>query len=107
LWRKADKKITLEDVMELQRYRYEDTDKNANLPENAGVRTIGTPTSIDAHIIQMKDTLPKAVGGVMWMAMANAEHSVYLPFYGNITDTYPAYKVNNEMDPYKSIIIFK
>ena len=30
LWRKADKKITLEDVMELQRYRYEDTDKNAN-----------------------------------------------------------------------------
>ena len=93
--------------MELQRYRYEDTDKNANLSENAGVRTIGTPTSIDGHIIQMKDTLPKAVGGVMWMAMANAEHSVYLPFYGNITDTYPAYKVNNEIDPYKSIIIFK
>ena len=96
LWRKADKKITLEDVMELQRYRYEDTDKNANLPENAGVRAIGTPTSMECHIIQMKDTLPKAVGGVMWMAMANAEHSVYLPFYGNITDTFAPYKVNNE-----------
>ena len=97
LWRKADKKITLEDVMELQRYRYEDTAKNANLPENTSVRAIGTPTSMECHIIQMKDTLPKTVGGVMWMAMANAEHSVYLPFYGNIMDTISAYKVDNEL----------
>jgi len=31
------------------------------------------------------------------MAMADAEHSLYLPFYGNITDTYAAYKVDNKM----------
>ncbi|MGP1594896.1 MAG: C69 family dipeptidase [Treponema sp.] len=92
IWRKADKKITLEDVMELQRYRYEDTAKNANLPENNAVRAIGTCTSMECHIIQMKDTLPKSVGGVLWLSMANAEHSVYLPFYGNITDTIPPYK---------------
>lgn len=95
LWRKADKKITLEDVMELQRYRYEDTDKNANLAENACIRPIGAPTSMECHIIQMKPELPQSVGGVMWLAMANAEHSVYLPFYGNITDTLQPYKVED------------
>ncbi|MGP1576313.1 MAG: C69 family dipeptidase [Treponema sp.] len=95
IWRKADKKITLDDVMELQRYRYEDTEKNANLPENNTVRAIGTCTSMECHIIQMKDTLPKSVGGVLWLSMASAEHSVYLPFYGNITDTIPPYKVSD------------
>lgn len=97
LWRKPDKKLSVKDIMELQRYRYEDTDKNANLEKNKGVRAIGTPTSMECHIIQMKDSLPKDVGGVMWMAMANAEHSVYLPFYGNIHDTIAPYKVADEL----------
>lgn len=96
LWRKPDKKISVKDVMELQRYRYEDTDKNANLEANKDVRAIGTPTSMECHVIQMKDSLPKEVGGVMWMVMANAEHSVYLPFHGNITDTIAPYKVADE-----------
>ena len=41
----------------------------------------------------MKEEYPKEVGGLMWMAMGNAEHSVYLPTFGGITDTHEAYKV--------------
>ncbi len=91
LFRKADKKISVKDVMELQRYRYEDTAKNANLPENSKVRAIGATTSMECHVIQMKKDLPKEVGGVMWLAIANAEHSVYLPFFGNINSTIEQY----------------
>ncbi len=97
LWQKPDKKISVKDVMELQRYRYEDTAKNANLPENKAIRAIGATTSMECHILQLKDSLPKNVGGIMWMAMSNAEHSVYLPFYGNINDTIGAYKVKDEL----------
>lgn len=87
-----DKKVSLQDVMELQRYRYEDTQYSADLPENKDVRTIGTERQAECHIIQIKKELPKEIGNVMWMAMGNAEHSVYLPSYSNITDTYKDYK---------------
>ncbi len=96
IWRKPDKKISIEDVMELQRYRYEDTTKNANLPENAGIRAIGFPRNLECHILQVKKDFPKAIGGTMWMAMASPEYSVYLPFYGNIADTIEPFRVTDQ-----------
>lgn len=96
LFTTADEKISLEDVMELQRYRYEDTIYNVNLEENKTKRAIGTENQAECHIFQMTKSLPKEVGGVMWMAMGNAEHSVYLPSYNIITDTADAYKVQGE-----------
>ncbi len=93
LFKESDKKISLEDVMELQRYRYEDTEYNVNLPENKGKRAIGTEAQAECHIFQIKPDYPKEVGALMWMTMGNAEHSVYLPSYGGITDTNDAYKV--------------
>ncbi|UTC66654.1 MULTISPECIES: C69 family dipeptidase [unclassified Treponema] len=98
LWRKPDKKITIKDVMELQRYRYEGTELDANVEDD--IRPIGDPTSMECHILQLKPNLPKAVGGIIWLAMANAEHSVYLPFHGNINDTISSYKVDDgEFNP--------
>ncbi|MGI5173553.1 C69 family dipeptidase [Treponema sp. OMZ 840] len=97
LWQKADKKIKIKDIMELQRYRYEDTKLNANLKENEDIRAIGHPTSMECHIIQIKNKMPADIGGIMWLAMANAEHSVYLPFYANIDDTIAPYKVDDSV----------
>lgn len=96
LFTTPDEKITLEDAMALQSYRYEDTEYNINLPENQDKRAIGTENQAECHLFQMSEDLPEAVGGVMWMAMGNAEHSVYLPSYNLITDTIDAYKVPGE-----------
>lgn len=93
LFMKADDKISVDEVMDLQRYRYEGTENDVNLPENKGKRAIGTEAQAECHIIQMKESYPKEVGGLMWMAMGNAEHAVYLPTFGGITDTHEAYKV--------------
>ncbi|ONI46714.1 dipeptidase [Candidatus Epulonipiscium fishelsonii] len=91
LFMTPDDKIELQEVMDLQRYRYEGTDIDAN--KNKEVRAIGTERQAECHIIQMREDYPKGIDGLMWLAMGNAEHSVYLPTYGIIQDTHEAYKV--------------
>ncbi|MDO5302137.1 MAG: C69 family dipeptidase [Tissierellia bacterium] len=94
LFQKTDKKISVKDVMEFQRTRYEGTEKDANLPENAGkVRPIGTVNQEHAHVIQIKENYPKELGGILWVAMGNAEHAQYVPIFGPITDSIAAYQV--------------
>ncbi len=94
LFQKTDKKISLKDVMELQRTRYEGTEKAADLPENKGkVRPIGTVEQEEAHIIQIKQNYPAELGGVLWVALGNAEHAPYIPIYGPINEVNPSYQV--------------
>ncbi len=90
LFMTPDEKVSLQDVMELQKYRYEGTELDAN--QNEEVREIGTERQAECHVLQIKENYPEQLGGIMWLAMGNAEHSVYLPTYGNITDTHEAYK---------------
>ena len=83
-----DKKISLADAMELFRYRYEDTGYNANLhPKN---RAIGINRTESVHIFWLRDNKPQ----VMWLAPANPEMSVFLPFYGNMTKFPAAFESN-------------
>lgn len=79
---KADKKIALEDVMDLLRWRYEGTPYDVN--KNPGIRAIGINRTAEAHIFWMRPAKP----GVMWVSMANPEMSVFLPLYWN-TDPLP------------------
>ncbi|WP_082680582.1 C69 family dipeptidase [Oceanivirga salmonicida] len=97
LFRKPDKKISVEDVMNFLRYRYEGTEFDANIAKNKGkVRPIGDESTLESHVIQMrKDKL-----SVMWLSMGTAEHSVYVPFYENISKVPMTYRVdNNEYEP--------
>lgn len=80
-----DKKISLADAMELFRYRYEDMGYNVNVhPKN---RAIGINRTAEAHLIWLRDNKPQ----ILWVALANPEMSVFLPFYGNMTAFPPAY----------------
>jgi dipeptidase len=84
---KPDKKISLNDAMELLRYRYEDTDYNVNTyPSN---RAIGINRTAEAHLFWLRDNKPQ----IMWVALANPEMSVFVPFYGNVTKLPAAYNV--------------
>lgn len=101
LFQKTSKKISLEDVMELQRYRYEGTPYDANLPENKGkVRAIGVIEQSECHIIQIKNDYPKELGGVLWVAMGNAEHAMYVPIIGGTAKSIePYYLTGNQYTP--------
>ena len=84
---KPDKKISLADAMELFRYRYEDMGYNVNVhPSN---RAIGINRTAAANMFWLRDNKPQ----IMWVALANPEMSIFLPFYGNVTELPAAYNV--------------
>ncbi|MDD3213000.1 MAG: C69 family dipeptidase, partial [Eubacteriales bacterium] len=80
-----DQPIELQQVMELTRYRYEDTCYNVN--ENDAWRPIGINRAFTVHLFWYRPNLPI----VYWVALANSEFSVFLPMYGNLTSTPAAY----------------
>ena len=97
-----DKKISLNDVMELFRYRYEDTPYNVNLHEKN--RAIGINRTAQAHIFWLRDNKPQ----IMWVALANPEMSIFLPFYGKVTEFPAAYNLlTNEYNPDNAYFKFR
>ncbi len=101
LFQKASNKISLQDVMEVQRYRNEGTSFDMKLPENRGkIRPIGAVEQEECHIIQIKKDYPKELGGILWVAMGNAEHAMYVPVIGGTTKSIAPYNVTgNQYTP--------
>lgn len=107
LLQSSPKKYTVKDAMDLQRNRFEGLDlKPLDQMELDGkgkpdgkkavdgyAYPISNQNVMEAHVFQLKDNLPKEVGGgIMWLAVGSPRNAPYLPYYGNITDTYKAYK---------------
>ncbi|MGT2911224.1 C69 family dipeptidase [Streptococcus cameli] len=103
----SDKKFKLEDAMALQRNRFEGLDlkpldqmelDGKGKPESKNaVEGYAYPISnenvMEAHIFQLKEEIPAELGGgVMWLAIGSPRNAPYLPYYGNITETYKAYQ---------------
>lgn len=91
LFRKPERKIKLKDVMNVLRDRYDGTE----FTNQKKYRPIGIDVNLESHIFQIKDNIPSEIGGVMWLSMGTVEHSPYLPYYGNITDTAKAFQVRS------------
>ena len=109
LMHSTDRKISVADVMAMQRNRFEGTQfkpldqmelDGKGLPQRGTTDPVykyplGNPNVMEAHIFQLKDGIPANMGGgTMWLAVGSPRFSPYLPYNGNITDTYDAYKVN-------------
>jgi dipeptidase len=59
---------------------------------SGGVRSIGTSTQQHVHTYDVGGKLPPDVGARFFISIGQAETCVYLPYYGNITDTHPKMK---------------
>lgn len=103
-----NKKFTVKDAMAIQRNRFEHLPEfkpNDLLPRNEKGRRgsgdakeeavykypLGNENVIDAHIYQIKPELPKEFGGIVWLNLGTSRNNPYIPFYGNITETYEAF----------------
>ena len=96
LFQTRDKKISVQDVMAVLRNRLENTNFTvAKRKQNTDTAKypISNENGIETHIFQIKKDLPANVGGVMWLAMAGAKYSPFVPYYGNIKATYDTYHV--------------
>lgn len=100
-----DGKVTLKDVMELQKYRYEGTELDANTTEN---RAIGAESQVECHIIELIDEFPEAAPGVLWLTMGNAEFNIYVPYFTNIDSTPDVYSMKSpEADGVQAYWVFR
>ena len=96
LFQTRDKKISVQDVMAVLRNRLENTNFTvAKRKQNNDTAKypISNENGIESHIFQIKKDLPANVGGIMWLAMAGAKYSPFVPYYGNIKATYDTYHV--------------
>lgn len=91
-----DDKVSVLEVMDVLRNRYEGTKFDASLPGNEELRVIGVERQSQIHAIQVKEEYPDEISALQWLALGNAEHSVFLPNFSGINDTYKAYKVDGE-----------
>lgn len=96
LFYSPDEKVSVLDVMDIYRNRYEGTELDVNLPGNEGNRVIGTPNSSQIHILQTFPDWPAECAAINWICLGNTEHSVFIPFFSGITDTADAYKVDGD-----------
>ena len=109
LLQSSNKKISVADVMRMQRNRFEGTQfkpldqmelDGKGIPQRGQVDPVykyplGNPNVMEAHIFQLKDTIPASMGGgTMWLSVGSPRFAPYLPYYGNITNTYSAYQVD-------------
>ncbi|MDD6484652.1 MAG: C69 family dipeptidase [Clostridiales bacterium] len=96
LFFEPDHKISLEEIMEVQRYRYESTKYDTNLEENKDIRAIGIARQAECHVLQIRPDMPKEAAGIEWLCMGNSEFSVFLPFYASLmTETAQVFKEND------------
>ena len=96
LFQTRDKKISVQDVMAVLRNRLENTNFTvAKRKQNTDTAKypISNENGIETHIFQIKKDLPANVGGIIWLAMAGAKYSPFVPYYGNINATYDTYHV--------------
>ncbi|MBO4282128.1 MAG: C69 family dipeptidase [Bacteroidales bacterium] len=59
-----------------------------------GERCIAVRFTVYGTIIQCRDWLPDAIGGLLWFALDNVASSVYVPLYAGITDLPETYKTD-------------
>lgn len=106
------KRFTLQDTLAFQRNRFEhlpqdlfiasDFPKRIDDPSawNPYKYPLGNQNVIDAHVYQIKDSLPKEFGGILWLGLGRSRNALYAPFYGNVNDTYAAFKPReNDYNP--------
>ncbi|MFQ9597314.1 MAG: C69 family dipeptidase [Streptococcus sp.] len=105
-----NKKYTLEDAFAFQRNRFEhlngrfvpddqigvkkqgDNGSNDTVRKDQYKYALGNENVIDAHVYQINPNLPKSFGGTLWLGMGPSRNTSYVPFYGNVKDTYKAFK---------------
>ncbi len=90
------RKLGLRDLFELQRSRYEGTDRNPEANNLPTVRVIGTTKQASCHVIELDAKLPDAFAGTVWATASSAEHGLYLPLNAAVTAFHPAFMTDQQ-----------
>ncbi len=117
LWIKPDKKLSVQDVMDLMRDHYEGTSLDMTKDPGAGPfgnpyrwrpltweadgaeycneRAVATQQTGFSFVAQSRSFLPDPIGGILWFGVDDAASTVYTPIYCGVTTTPENYAVGN------------
>lgn len=94
--RKANHKITIEDLEYVLGSHYNetiyDTMSSKNLDNRTKYRPIGLNRTQNSHILQIRNNVPFDIAGLMWLCIGFPTFSPHIPFYTQINDTPQSYK---------------
>lgn len=83
-------KLSTMDVFKLLAYRGEGSAYDAN--ENSDYYAIGNNRQAECHIFETRPDMPDQLATIQWQAMADAEFSIFIPYYSAlVTDVLDAY----------------
>ena len=91
-----DKKVSIEDMFELMRERYEAYGRCPEFTGDQNVRLIGTTKQATCHVLSVNSLLKDNLCATMWVCLANAEHSVFLPVNAAITCNAEGYELDHK-----------
>ena len=74
-----DKKVGLQDVMEIMRNRFEGTEYSPDETGRTDMRVVGTDTALSVHIAQIYCDLPADISSVIWESSGPAIYGVFVP----------------------------
>ncbi len=73
-------------------YRGEGNKMDSN--QNPSIYPIGNTRQAECHVFEMRPGMPSALSTLEWLSMADAEFSIYLPYYGTlVNDTLESYHI--------------
>ena len=94
----AEKKVSLLDVMEIMRNRYEGTEYSPDETGRTDMRVIGTDTALSVHIAQIYPELPADMSCVTWESTGPALYGVFVPISNAATSISAPYSRSQTAD---------
>ena len=95
-----DHKVSLQEIMELLRNRYEGTEYSPDEMGRTDMRVIGTDTALSVHIVQVYPDLPAEMSCVTWESTAPALYGVFIPVSNASVRVSDAYSRNQPASEY-------
>ncbi len=117
LWIKPDKKLTVQDVMNMMRDHFENTELDMTKDIGAGPyslpyrwrpmewkvdsveycheRAVSTQQTGFSFVAQSRNWLPDPIGGILWFGVDDTYSTCYAPMYCGITEIPDCFRVGN------------
>lgn len=89
-----DEKVSLQDVCQILRNRFDGTKYSPDETGRMDMRVIGTDTALSAHAIQVFPDLPAEISCVSWVSCGPQRYGVFVPLSNDCINVSEAYAAN-------------
>lgn len=104
LFYSPDEKVSLNQIFEFFRNRFEGTPYSPDATGKTDVRVVASESSASVHAVEIDSEAPAEVCGTAWATLSAAEHGIFLPYSGYLSVPFIYYSdssnYQSENDPY-------